>query len=325
MQFVFVAHVTFPGVYQRFLNVVHLSNFDLSWLISAGCVHDIDFHGRLLITTLCPILALGMLGATYIIALDINRESSGAERIVRHKHISMALLISFLVYSSASFTIFQTFDCEVLDDGNDYLRADYSIECDTFKHRAFMVYAGFMCLLYPLGIPAFYSYCLNRNRRVLADGNLREHDLSAYWTSELWLPYKPRFFYFEVIECVRRIVLVGVVLVVDDDLPTKIAVTLLLAFIFALVVGGVAPYESRLDGWISCMGHAIIVLSMFFLLLSEVELLEESQTSQEAYGAILVVLNMSMILIVLRVGCCGVGYAKDRTSRGLHRYNAGVF
>lgn len=317
--------MAFPGVYQRFLNVVHLSNFDLSWLISAGCVHDIGFYGRLLITTLCPILALGMLGGTYIIAIDINRESSGALRIVRHKHLSIVLLISFLVYSSVSFTIIQTFDCEALDDGNDYLRADYSIECDTFKHRAFMVYAGFMCLLYPLGIPALYSYILFRNRRVLADGNARERDLSAYWTSELWLPYKPRFFYYEVIECIRRLALVGVVLLVDDDLPTQIAVTLLLAFVFALVAGAVAPYESRLDGWISCVGHAIIVLSIFFLLLSEVELLQESQTSQEAYGAILVALNMSMILIVLRVGCCGVGYAKDRTSRGLQRYNARAF
>ncbi|CAN0518856.1 unnamed protein product, partial [Scytosiphon promiscuus] len=41
----------------------------------------------------------------------------------------MALLVTFLVYSSVSSTVFRVFDCESLDDGKEYLRADYSTQC----------------------------------------------------------------------------------------------------------------------------------------------------------------------------------------------------
>ncbi|CAM9356991.1 unnamed protein product [Ascophyllum nodosum] len=267
--------------------------------------------------TLCPIIAVVLLGATYLVAADKNHGSSRAIRIVGHKHVSMALLITFLVYSSVSSVLFQTFDCEVLDDGNDYLRADYSIECDTFRHRAFMIYAGFMILVYPVGIPALYAVFLFRNRKVLTDENARQSDYGAYWISDLWMPYKPWLFYYEVVECVRRITLAGVVLFfVGDNTSTQISVTLLLAILFALIAGGLTPYDSQLDGWISCMGHAVVILSLFFLLVTDVQVLDEAVISQDAYGWILIALNASMVLVVIRFACCGYGYAKDRTARG---------
>lgn len=66
----------------------------------------------------------------------------------------------FVVYSSVSFNIFQTFVCERLDTGVGllYLRADYSLTCYTGVHKAMMVYAGLTIFVYPVGIPAFYAW-----------------------------------------------------------------------------------------------------------------------------------------------------------------------
>lgn len=42
----------------------------------------------------------------------------------------------------------QTFTCDELEDvGQRYLRADYGIDCDSSKHKAFQLYAGVMILV----------------------------------------------------------------------------------------------------------------------------------------------------------------------------------
>ncbi|CAN0497746.1 unnamed protein product [Laminaria digitata] len=49
----------------------------------------------------------------------------------------MMLLLTFLVYSSVSSILFQMFACDDLEDGKNYLRADYRVECDSSQHSRF--------------------------------------------------------------------------------------------------------------------------------------------------------------------------------------------
>ncbi|CAN0460998.1 unnamed protein product, partial [Scytosiphon promiscuus] len=81
----------------------------------------------------------------------------------------MALLMTFLIYSSVSSTVFRMFACETVDGGKEYLRADYTIECTTDKHKALQVYAWFMIMVYPVGIPVLYAIILFKHREVLQD------------------------------------------------------------------------------------------------------------------------------------------------------------
>ncbi|CAM9730410.1 unnamed protein product, partial [Ascophyllum nodosum] len=78
----------------------------------------------------------------------------------------------------------------------------------------------------------------------------RESDVYVQSTSSLWKPYKPSRFYFEVVECARRILLTGVAMLLENDTAAKVAATLMIAVIFMVVVEVLAPYESRLDVWI---------------------------------------------------------------------------
>lgn len=52
------------------------------------------------------------------------------------------------MFTSVSTAVFKTFACD--DDvviGESYLRADYSISCNTRVHTFFKIYAGFMILV----------------------------------------------------------------------------------------------------------------------------------------------------------------------------------
>lgn len=140
LQFDSVANVTYAGVYGQFLDgISSLISFDLGLVLSAGCMAKTDFHDRLIISTLGPLVALCALRVSFQVATRRNRGSEEALQAVRRKHFSMALLVTFLIYSSVSSTVFRTFACETLDGGKEYLRADYNIQCTTTKHKALEV------------------------------------------------------------------------------------------------------------------------------------------------------------------------------------------
>ena len=299
-QFTALAFVTYPDVYQTFLDGLNVFNFDISWVLSAGCIVDIDFHDRLLMSTIGPIVAVMFLGCTYAVAVRIHRGSTETLQNVRHKHVSLVLLLTFVVYSSVSSVLFSTFACDQLDDGKDYLRSDYRIECDSPKHRSFKVYAGFMIVVYTVGIPAFYAGLLFKDRDVLRQEQKDPGSASRVSsTSDLWKPYKPSVFYYEVIECFRRILLAGVVVFIYPNSAAQIAITLMVAFAFVFVSEGLAPYASRWDHWISRTGHAVVVASMYVALLLKVDVSNERSSSQKVFEAVLIAVHIVMVLVVV--------------------------
>lgn len=297
-QFTEVANVTYPSVYQCFLDGVDVLNFNLTWILSTTCILDVDFHDTLLLLTVGPLIALLFLGITYTVAARKNR-GSPALGDVRHRHLSVVLLLTFLVYSSVSATLFRSFACEELDDGKNYLRADYRIECDSPRHAADQVYAGFMILLYPVGIPVFYAALLFRNRSVFIDKVGREQDFSVKTTTDLWKPYKPDRFYYEVVECGRRILLAGVVVFIYPNTAAQIAITLIMAVFFVFVSEILNPYASMWDAWVSRLGHAIVFASFFLALLLKVDVSNERAGSQRVFEAILVCGHVCMIVVVI--------------------------
>eukprot|EP00903_Cladosiphon_okamuranus_P012632 g11818.t1 len=315
-QFAAAANVTYPGVYQDFVSAVSIINFDLGSLLAAGCLwSEVDFHSRLLVSTVWPLVAVGFLTMTYWIAM--RRVGTTADRpdvveMIRRKHQTVLLLLTFLVYSSVSSMVFQTFACETLDDGIEYLRADYRIHCTDAKHKAFEVYAGIMVMVYPIGIPLLYAVQLFQHRRVLADAGADK--VAAQPIGGLWEPYRPERFYYEVVECGRRVMLTGVVVFIFPNDAAQVAITMLITFFFFGVFEVLSPYKSESDMWLSRGGHALVFLSMFYLLLLKVDVSGERDESQAAFAGLFVAGHVLMVLAIV-VEVVGVCYASGKEGR----------
>ena len=58
-----------------------------------------------------------------------GHHAAGVVKMIRRKHRTVFLLLTFLVFSSESSMVFQTLACETLDAEVEYLRADYRIQC----------------------------------------------------------------------------------------------------------------------------------------------------------------------------------------------------
>ena len=299
-QFVSAANVQYPHDYQRFLDGVKLLDFDLDWILSASCVLNINFHDRLLFATVWPLVVIMVLGVTYKIAARRNNRFQPAIQNVRKKHLSAVLLLTFFVYSNVSSILFQSFACEHLEDGNYYLRADYRIKCDSGKHYTLQVYAAIMMIVYTLGIPAFYATLLIRNHDILSKDEASRDDCPRVLsTSSLWRPYKPSLFYFEVVECARRALLVGVVVFFNTNTVSQIAVTLILAFTFVVITEMLDPYTSTWDTWLSRTGHVVVFFSVYVALLLKVDVSSERRDSRRTFEIILLFSNGCMIAAVV--------------------------
>ena len=79
------------------------------------------------------------------------------------------LSLTFLVFPMVSSAAFRAFSCESFDGGRSFLRADYSLECDTTEHMAAKSLAYLGILTYPVGISLLYILLMLRARRALLD------------------------------------------------------------------------------------------------------------------------------------------------------------
>jgi hypothetical protein len=169
-QYISITGLPLPNIYHKFLAWIDVFNLNLGWLLSLGCLAKLDFYQRLLIATLGPFAAVAVLVCTYTTVRRRNTVQAvtaySSQRLVvpertvlldkaLAQHYLVFLAMTFLIYSTVSTTVFQTFACDNIDDDNvlrpQYLRADYSIQCDTAQHKVYSVYAGIMVIIYPIG------------------------------------------------------------------------------------------------------------------------------------------------------------------------------
>lgn len=310
-----MVNVVYPDVYERFLSVLNLVNMNLGIILSVSCVVETNFYSRLIFATMGPLVVLGALAATYTVSRSRNQHSPAGMQAAKHKHLSIALFIMLVVYSSVSFNIFQTFFCETLDDGTDYLRADYSLTCSEDLHTAMKVYAGLMIFVYPIGIPAVFAWWLISNRNdllkvevgptanVLAGANSLDHLQSM---RGLWGPYKPHRYYFEVVECGRRIVLTGLAVFINPGSASHVALEVVFGAIFIGVSDKLSPFVDPVDEWLYRSGAWVVFLSMFLALLLKVDYSEDDNHSQEVFAKVLIAAHVGMVFMVVVQGVLSV-------------------
>ena len=91
----------------------------------------------------------------------------------------------------------------------------------------------------------------------------------------------------------------GVVVFIFPGDAAQIAITIVISFVFSFISEAVRPYKSVLEMWLSRAGHAVLFFSFFAALLYKVDITNERETSQEAFGIAVVLVHVLLILIVL--------------------------
>jgi len=129
-------------------------------MLPVNCILNSNFHGRLIATTVFPILVV--MEIMFIFSLQKLRLEGDEIMHVKARSIRVTVIFLFTVFPMVSTTIFQTFQFDKrLSDGSAYLVADHSIRRDDPVHRAYVAYASLMAILYCFGIPMLSMYLLH--------------------------------------------------------------------------------------------------------------------------------------------------------------------
>lgn len=294
-QFSAIAGEVYPEEYERFLSYLSFFQFDIGMMISYSCLFSPDFYGRLMLATVTPLAVVASLAGAYFATKIVYNSSNRQMRAVRSKLLSAGLFFIFFVYASVSYTIFQTFLCDPLDDGEVYLQADYSLTCSTKRHNVYINYAIAMIVVYPIGIPALFFWWLFRNRTYL---KMPDRQAVAHLQPfcSVWGTYRPSRYYYEVVECCRRIALTLASVFLVPNSVNQIAVVLLLAVAFVVISETMSPFESSTDMSLYRWGNGVVVASMFVALLVKANESNEDKSGMlSVFGVVLITANLVMI------------------------------
>ncbi|GMH59843.1 hypothetical protein TL16_g02912 [Triparma laevis f. inornata] len=312
--------IRFPPVFERFARwLSSLTNLDALKLVSFSCLHRTNFHYKLIFSTMTPILFMGAVVIWFqfrkfkltkgqllkmpwqsVKEVDLNPEQQEhkRQRITEDSYTAI-LAITYLVFASVSTIIFKTFHCKQYgDDPIRYLVADPQVDCDSGDHILAEAYATVMIFVYPIGITLLYTYLLVKNRKELKCKGDRHDSHTLRPIAFLWQAYEPRWWWFEIFENARRLMMTGGLVFVNPGSTTQIVVAMLVSILSIILYSSTLPYEHDSVDTLAVVSQWSIFFTLFGALLLRQEMDKEESLNLELFGVCLVIVNcMSFALV----------------------------
>jgi len=133
--------------------------------------------------------------------------------------LPIGLLVVFTFLPSISRSIFFAWGCKGYNKGpyseDSFMTRDLSVQCGTGEHDDIVGVAIVLVILWPVGMMTCFSFLLVRYQDEFRSGEPK----SAYARATKFLTggYKPKFFYWEIIELTRRLAICGWVVLIPYD------------------------------------------------------------------------------------------------------------
>jgi hypothetical protein len=288
--------VRFPAVFTNFTRAFSsIFNLDFLNIFSVGCVVEMDYHTRLVIQTLLPLIIYVCIFIYY----KIRSLSAAQEKKARMRDncLTLALAISYLVFASVSTTIFQAFGAHQFGDDKTYwLTVDPSVDYYSDSHTGTLLYAQVMILVYPVGTTAIYAALLFRSRAKLTSDR-RDDDVSIKKISFLWDNYETDFWWFEIFECTRRLASTGMLVFAKQGSLSQVLLAIVMSIVSVAVYSQLKPFESPDDDTLAVLAQWSIFATLFGALISKAKIDEIEDYDENVIGAILILANVSVICL----------------------------
>ena len=237
----------------------------------------------------------------------------GATRLVNgfdpdHKELQkltfLLHLMEFFVLVPVSTTVLHFNKCITFyhEDGSEeeYLARDFRVDCQSQRYEDYGTYAVAMILVYPVGIPLHYATLLWSNREALQSGDAEAVERTHL--SFLVGSYTEDFYWFEVLECTRRILLGSIIGIVSASAAAAPVMGLLLSIAFLVVYTRCRPFKVESDSNLAEVLAFSLCLFFTAALMIKVDATSDDEDDQEVFGLLLIgVLAAGPVLSVVEV------------------------
>ena len=206
------------------------------------------------------------------------------------KALPMALRVTFLAFPTVSSLAFgaMPFKCDDLDasdgvgigEGLAVLSADYAVVCwgadgvYTDEYRRILWLAGVAFLAYPIAVPASYVFLLYKVRHAVWNDD-KDNKLSQS-VSFLTEEYDSTFFFWELVEAIKKLLLVGVMSVVMPGKINQLVVAFIIVLCFLVALMVARPFRRVEDDVMALATGFGLVMFFFFSLILKYQTLTEA-------------------------------------------------
>ena len=244
---------------------------------------------------LCLIKSVGYFGR-----LNAFRNSRRANAI------NAVVLVVLIMYPSLGADSLEMLHCEVVAGGH-YLSSDFRVKCWEGEHVVASAVAWFAIAVYVVGIPSLLAYALSvtldgtstldvrRSLRLSSRLALKESEIMF---GSLYRSYKPKYYYYEVVEMFRKLMLTGVLAFVPSGSSAQLLFGIMICLAHVIFISTCMPFASTLNNYGAQATSYQLVLTMLIGIVYKLD------SSREGAGerALLSVLLSLMYLSVLILG-----------------------
>lgn len=242
--------------------------------LSVSCIGVTGYVARVVFWTVFPlgiglcILAAAALRHSYRRRTAAPEAGEGGVSVLTASTLLKAnatplLLLYFLVYPICTNVAFESLSCEIFDEGTvdetRWLRVDPSIGCGSAKHRLAVGWAVAAIVIYPVGLIVGNSVLLFTARRAITGKHGGKSTSFSRSIRFLYRDFRREFYYWEVCEMARRLVLVGLLIVFKPGSIEQLAVGTILALIYCVVQVQAAPYACISDNFLASVASLCLV------------------------------------------------------------------
>ena len=248
-----------------------------------------------------------------------GQQSDGSESIdIRKPYLKVTMFLLFVAYPATCVNIFQILplSCHELCPFEgavncpSFLRADYSIKCDTDRHRKY-VWAAYASLSYVVAFPIFLTFLVWKNhlraqhrpRRLSITESRSNINSMAFAILFLHENYSPSCWYWESIEMARKVILSAGVIFVGSESRTQVGIAAMVSASFAMLHGRFRPIPDRFEDYLQMMSLLVTSFNLSIGVLLKMPSDEvvgnvDASNDNEALGILLLVTNGLVISAV---------------------------
>jgi hypothetical protein len=130
------------------------------------------------------------------------------------------------------------------------------------------------------------------------DGNNDDAKYYKLLSTFLWQDYSPHAYYYEVLECARRLLLTGAPLFLLDDKHSQIALGLLFCIAATWIVVDHKPYSVSSDSTVAVLAQVVLTLTFFAALLFKTNVPSHDGYNDATFGLMLIFMALFIVAVV---------------------------
>ncbi len=239
-----------------------------------------DAFGDLCLIMATNITAIGVSGVVYALykltilrnqSLENDEKSnkiSQAKQLV-YRNLFFVLYVTYLSTCSKTVSVLPLACRKLCKDEkdklcNEYLKADYSVQCHGEKYNQFLTVA-YIASVYILVLPAASFIALWRQRRlILTNSDVRSGSRTEMIAGLRFLfeNYKSCSWYWELVEMSRKVILTSGLILVGQESRSYIGLAWVVAGMYGMLFSWIKPIQSTFENRLMSTSLAVTVVNL---------------------------------------------------------------